>query len=74
MSDIAPFGRCKPSAMRRTQRLSRVFGVDAAADDPLIRPPRSSRKQRASAATVDAVSAVSVPALALIPHPVSGGA
>ena len=34
MGDIAPLGRCKPSAMRRTQRFSRAFGVDAAADAP----------------------------------------
>jgi len=47
------------------QRLSRAFGVDAAADDPLIRAPRSWRKQRASAAIVGAVSAVSVLALVL---------
>jgi len=65
MGDIAPLGRCEASAMRRTQRFSRAFGVDAAADDPLIRPPRSLRKQRASAANVGAVSAVSVLALVL---------
>ena len=34
MGDMAPLRRCEPFVMRRTQRLSRVFGVDAAADDP----------------------------------------
>ena len=70
MGDIAPLGRCKASAMRRTQRFSRAFGVDTAADDPLIRPPRSLRKQRASATIVGAVSAVSVLALVLSRVPV----
>jgi signal transduction histidine kinase/ActR/RegA family two-component response regulator len=44
----------------------RTFGVNAAGDHPLVRSPRSWRKQRASAGIVGAVSAVSVLVLVLL--------
>jgi CheY-like chemotaxis protein len=48
-----------------------MFGVGAAADDPLIRSPRSRRKQRTSAEIAGAVSAVPALVLDLLATPKS---
>jgi CheY-like chemotaxis protein len=59
---------CEPFAMRRTRHM---FGVGAATDDPLIRSPRSWRKQRTSAEIAGAVSAVPALVLDLLATPKS---
>lgn len=80
MGGIASPDPCEPFAMRRTGHgasatdmrgmsspgPARTFGVDAAAEHPLIRPSRAWRNKRASAGVVGAVSAVSVLVLFLL--------